>query len=76
MLVNQIDAWTEKNQLSGVKPEDIALKLWAISIGTSHMAINYDLERYVTELDVDDVVRTSAQAFLSGVIEEQKRTTG
>ena len=67
MLVNQVDAWLKREGVENANAADLALKMWAMSIGTAHMALNYDLGVYVEGIDLDEVVESSISAFLRGV---------
>lgn len=67
LLVNQIDAWCERNNVQDVEPLDIALKFWAMAIGISHLVINHHLERFVEDVDPYEILSTSADAILRGL---------
>jgi len=63
-LVNQVDAWLQREGVTDADPANIALKMWAMSIGTAHMALNYDLGRYSENIDLDEIIESSTRAFL------------
>lgn len=67
LLVNQVRAWCDQEGLIDAEPEDLALKLWSMSIGLSHIAIHYRLERFVVDVDIEEILSTSTTSFLSGV---------
>ncbi|MFK7977928.1 MAG: TetR/AcrR family transcriptional regulator [Halioglobus sp.] len=71
LLVNQIEAWCEKQHVRNTEPLDIALKLWAMAIGISHLVINNHLERYVAEVDPYQILATSSDAFLRGLLNSE-----
>lgn len=68
LLVNQVEAWCEKQRVKDAEPIDIALKLWAMAIGISHLVINGHLSRFVDDVDPYLILATSSDAFLRGLL--------
>lgn len=71
LLINQVEAWCEKQRVNDAEPIDIALKLWAMAIGISHLVINDHLSRFVDDVDDVDpylILATSSDAFLRGLL--------
>lgn len=68
LLVNQVEAWCEKNRVKSAEPVDIAVKLWAMAIGISHLVINHHLERFIDDVDPYLILATSSDAFLRGLL--------
>jgi AcrR family transcriptional regulator len=66
LLVRHVEAWLRRETIADVDPAYLAMKLWAMSIGTAHMALNYDLEHFVEGVDLDEIVESSSMAFLQG----------
>lgn len=69
LLVNQVDAWAEQQQAPNTDPLDIAMKLWALAIGISHLVINNHIDRFAQNLDPYEVLATSTTSFLRGLLE-------
>ena len=67
LLVNHVEAWLQREGIDDTNAADLALKMWAMSIGTAHMALNYDLKHFVDNIDLDEIVESSTQALLQGV---------
>lgn len=68
LFVNQVEAWCEKQRVRDSEPLDIALKLWAMAIGITHLVINRHLERYVDNVDPYLILATSTDVFLRGLV--------
>lgn len=66
LLVRHVEAWLQREKIADVDPAYLAMKLWAMSIGTAHMALNYDLKHFVKDVDLDEIVESSSLAFLQG----------
>lgn len=73
LLVNQVEAWCAQQHLEGSDPMDIALKLWAMAIGISHLMINNHLQRFVDDVDPYEILASSTDAFLRGLTTSKSR---
>lgn len=67
LLVRHVEAWLARENVTDTNPADLALKMWAMSIGTAHMALNYELDHFVEGIDLDEIVESSTLAFLQGI---------
>lgn len=70
LFVNQVDAWLEKHGLTDSDPMDIAFKLWAMAIGICHLVINRNFERFAEDIDPYQILATSSDAFLRGLLSQ------
>lgn len=66
LLVSHVEAWLARENAAAANPAYLAMKLWAMSIGTAHMALNYELEHFVEDIDLDEIIESSSLAFLRG----------
>lgn len=69
VLVNQIRNWCEKEGLAKTDALDLALKLWSMAMGLSHLSINHHLERFAPDVDPYELLDSSTRSFLRGVRE-------
>jgi AcrR family transcriptional regulator len=70
LFVNQVDAWLEKHGLTDSDPMDIAFKLWAMAVGICHLVINRNFERFAEDIDPYQILATSSDAFLRGLLSQ------
>lgn len=72
MLVDQVQAWCERENLNETDPKDLSLKLWSMSTGLSHLTINNHLRRFVPDADPYQLLESTTYSFLEGVKEIQR----
>jgi len=72
LLVDQVQAWCEREGLKDPDPMDLAMKLWALAMGLSHLAINNHLERFVPDVDPYRMLETTTHSFLGGVLQSAR----
>ena len=67
-LVEKVQAWCDSEGVSA-DAIDLSMKLWALAMGLSHLAINNHIERFVSGLDPYEMLTSSTHSFLRGVKE-------
>ncbi|MCB1844502.1 MAG: TetR/AcrR family transcriptional regulator [Halioglobus sp.] len=67
VLVEEVELWCEHEGLGDTDPLDLAMKLWAMAMGLSHLVINHYLERFNPGVDAYQMLESSTHAFLQGV---------
>jgi hypothetical protein len=67
VLVDAVQAYCEREHVSGEDPVELATKLWAMVHGLSTLTMNQAIERFVPEADVYDLLETSTETFLTGL---------
>lgn len=71
VLVEQVELWCEQQALRQADPLDLAVKLWAMAMGLSHLVINQYLEHFLPGVDAREMLESSTLAFLQGVKQGQ-----
>tara|TARA_R110000823_G_scaffold130015_24_gene258161 strand:- start:3016 stop:3657 length:642 start_codon:yes stop_codon:yes gene_type:complete len=71
VLVEQVELWCAQQNLTHADPLDLAVKLWAMAMGLSHLVINQYLERFLPGVDASQMLESSTLAFLQGVKQGQ-----
>ena len=66
-FVGAVEAWCDKQGLSGCNPLDLAIKLWAMAHGLAVLRINGQIAKFVDDADVVTLLTSSANTFLDGV---------
>lgn len=71
ILVDAVQSWCKKEDVRDADPLDLSLKLWSTALGLSTLAITRHMQRFAPEVDVYDLLTSSTNTFLNGVIREQ-----
>ncbi len=69
LLVNEVGAWCEREELPDVDPLDISVKLWSTAFGLAHLTLTHHLERFLDDVDPYAILTSSMHSFLRGVKE-------
>ena len=66
VLLEAVVAWLSKTGGTPAEQLDIAVPLWTIVHGTSHLLIDHDFDNVAPGTDVDELVARATEAFLAG----------
>lgn len=66
-FLSAIEDWCVKQQIANSSPLDLAIKLWAMAHGLAVLKINGQIEMFMPDADVFELLASSATAFLDGV---------
>jgi AcrR family transcriptional regulator len=72
LFVDQVQGWCERERLRDEDPMDLAMKLWAMAMGLSQLAINHNMEKFVPDVDPYEMLTSFCHAFLDGVVQGQQ----
>ena len=67
VLVDAVQDYCERENVSGEDPVMLATKLWAMVHGLSTLTMNHAIERFVPGADVYNLLETSTETFLTGL---------
>jgi AcrR family transcriptional regulator len=66
-FLGAVEAWCVKRGLPECNPLDLAIKLWAMAHGLAVLRINGQIDLFMPEADVKELIASSANTFLDGV---------
>lgn len=66
-FIGAVDNWCKKQGLAAADPLDLGIKLWALVHGLAVLEMNGQLHHFMPEANTDDMLASSANAFLDGV---------
>ena len=69
-LVESVSIWCDRMHLSDYNALELSVKLWAMAHGLACLAMNQQLETFLPEVDVYDLVQSSTKTFLEGLRRE------
>jgi AcrR family transcriptional regulator len=66
-FVGAVEAWCDRQGLQECNALDLAVKLWAMAHGLAVLRINGQIEMFMPDADVVQLLTSSANTFLDGV---------
>lgn len=66
-FIGAVEAWCNRQELTGADPLDLGIKLWALVHGFAVLHMNRQLQHFMPDADVDNMLTSSANAFLDGM---------
>jgi len=68
ILQEEVALWCEQQGVENRNPTDLAVKLWAIAHGLAVLEFNGHIERFMPGGDVHELLKSSANIFLDGLL--------
>jgi AcrR family transcriptional regulator len=72
-LVESVGIWCDRMHLSDYNALELSVKLWAMAHGLACLAMNQQLEAFLPEVDVYDLLESSTKTFLEGLRGESEQ---
>ena len=66
-FIGAVEAWCDKQKLTDADPLDLGIKLWALVHGLAVLEMNGQLQHFMPEAKITDMLTSSANAFLDGM---------
>lgn len=68
VLLEAVAAWLQGTGGNQAQLMPVAMPLWTIVHGTSHLLIDHDFDKVAPDTNVDDLVARATKAFLAGAL--------
>ena len=68
VLLEAVAAWLQETKGDQAQLLPVAMPLWTIVHGTSHLLIDHDFDKVAPGTDVDELVARATKAFLAGAL--------
>ena len=66
-FIGAVGDWCQQQGLASANPLDLGIKLWALAHGLAVLKMNGQLNHFMPEADIDDMLDSSSNAFLDGL---------
>ena len=70
VFVDTVHQWCDAEGLAMKDPLELAVKLWCMAHGLAGLAMHGQIERFLGDFDVDDLLESSTHTFLDGLLSE------